>query len=214
MEKYIFADSDSGLPIQELPDVTKLVYLSAEMAAAAADMLLHKSDLAFALECLKLIKIVSPEPLTLQQALWRSALVSYYKCFGSGVRAALISTDIYVVPLALEAYEHLKYLRNKHIVHDENSFSQSIPLAALNNGEKEFKIEKIICYHIVLEQENYDNFHLLVSDAIKFVDQKFNELCIALTNELEKETYEELSNREAFSKSRIQFDTISKRRKK
>lgn len=55
MDDYTSADSDSGLPIKELPDATKLVCLQGENARVVADMALHKSDLEFSLGCLSAI---------------------------------------------------------------------------------------------------------------------------------------------------------------
>ena len=76
-------------------------------------------------------------------------------------------------------FDYFKNLRNKHFIHDENSYAQSLPGAVLNKGNKPFKIEKIICVNTVaetLEQENYSNLQLLIEKARDWVDKEFEAL--------------------------------------
>ena len=106
-------------------------------------------------------------------------------------------------------------LINKHIFHDENSYAQSLPSIAINNGSKSYKVEKVLCLtqHIdTLEQSTYNNFHLLITEAIKYVETACNELSNVLTESLEKETYDSLINMDTLTLTIPSAEDIKKRR--
>ena len=217
MEYFQVSKTDSGLHIEGFPDAVKVVRIDHPRAKRLADFALHKSDLEFAAECLDTINQVSDKPWVLRQALWRSAIVHFMKCFGdSGARSQLSVEKIYKkAPPALTAFAYFKDLRNKHVIHDENSYAQSIPGAALNNGTKSFKIEKILCLSVVgetLEQDNYNNLHLLVQTAKAWVVAEFDVLCAAITKDLEVVSHERLLARESISFRVPTLDDIGKRR--
>jgi hypothetical protein len=204
MEQYEILKTENGYHIKGLPDAIKVVKIDTREARAVADMSLHRSDLRFSLECLNAINSTPDEPYILRQALWHSAIVHYSKCFqGSCARISLSENKIYKNDTeGLEIFNWFKNLRNKHIVHDENSYAQSLPSAAINDGSKSFKIEKILCltqFIVTLEQATYNNLHLLVTKALQYVENKFDELCNILTVELEKESYEDLIKRDVLS---------------
>ncbi len=96
------------------------------------------------------------------------------------------------------AFNYFRSLRNKHLVHDENSYAQSIPGAVLSNGKKNYNIEKIVCFTalgVTLEQGNYGNLKLLIQKARAWVVSEFDALCERLAIELEKESYDKLLER-------------------
>jgi hypothetical protein len=136
------------------------------------------------------------------------------KCFGNSARFQLSERRIYKSEPeeVLIAFEYFKNLRNKHLIHDENSYAQSIPGAALNNGAKNYKIEKIICLSalgVTLEQDNYSNLKLLLSKAKAWVASEFDSLCERITESLEKECYEDLIARDAITYRVPTVDEIS-----
>ena len=218
MEHFPISRTDTGLHIEGFPDAVKVVRLNGLKAKRLADLALHKADLECAVQCLESINQVGDRPWVVQQALWRSAIVHMMKCFGdSGARSQLSAKKIYKGDsLALTVFDYFKNLRNKHFIHDENSYAQSLPGAVLNKGNKPFKIEKIICVNTVaetLEQENYSNLQLLIEKARDWVDKEFEALCEALTKELEAEPYENLFKREAISFNVPTVNEIDKNRK-
>jgi hypothetical protein len=149
--------------------------------------------------------------------LWRAAITHYMKCFGdSQGRSQLSAKKIYKRnEPALTAFNYFKYLRNKHLVHDENSYAQSIPGAILNRREKPYKIEKIVCLSAIAEtlsQDNYGNLHLLVQTTNAWVVSEFDTLCEALTKELEALSYDDLLNRKAIIYRAPTIDEIIKTR--
>ena len=75
---------------------------------------------------------------------------------------------------ALIAFSYFLNLRNKNIIHDENALSQAIPEAAVNDGTKSFKIEKIIVTSldaITLGQENINNLSLLIERTLTWIEK-------------------------------------------
>jgi hypothetical protein len=217
VENYQISLTNSGLVIEGVPDAIKAVAIDGPKAQRLAHLSLHKWDLEFALSCLEAINQSPPEPPIVRQALWRTAMIYYVKCFGVNADRFQLSADsIYKGEnLALENFEFFKNLRNKHLVHDENSYLQGIPGAVLNNGSKPYKIEKIVCLNALgetLGSENYSNLHLLISSALEWVIDQFEKLCNVLTTELESLPYDILASKRTMQYSKPTFeDTFQKR---
>lgn len=203
MEPVYFDVAEGKIAIQGFPDGAKVIKLSGPLAQRLADMLLHQSDLRFADECLDGINLVPEFPSALREGLWRSALVHVMKCFGSSeARSALPEKKILkdLPPVALEVFEYFKHLRHKYIVHDENAYAQAVPGAIINDGKKDYKIEKIVCLGSLaqtLHQDNYSNLKLLIELSLKWTTEQFDLLTAKLTEELETIPYAELLSRTA-----------------
>jgi hypothetical protein len=218
MEHFAISKTESGLRIEGFPDAVKVVTINGPEAKRVADLFLHKEDLEFADACLDAINQMPENPVVAREALWRSAIVHFMKCFGSSARFQLSAAKIYKgePPEALMGFEYFKDLRNKHFVHDENSCAQSIPGAVLNNGTKSYKIEKVVCFAAIgatLEQGNYGNLKLLIEKARAWVVTEFDSLCERITGLLEQESYEDLLAREAITYRVPTVDEISSSRK-
>lgn len=201
MEHYPVTRVDEGLHIEGFPDAVKLIALNDSKAHRIADLLLHRHDLEFADACLEAINTVPADPPTVREALWRCAVVHCSKCFGSSAaRFQLSRKKIYKdePPEAREVFEYFQHLRDKHIIHDENAYAQSIPGAVLNRGDKAYKIEKILCFGAhgnTLEQGNYSNLKLLIEKALAWVVSEFDTCCEFVTKDLEGIPYDELLKR-------------------
>jgi hypothetical protein len=197
MEHFAISKTEAGLHIEGFDDAVKVVEIGGQKAKRLADLSLHKTDLEFAETCLDAINQVPEEPIIFQEALWRSAVVHFLKCFGKSTRFKLDPKKLYKKdpPTALIAFNYFNSLRNKHLVHDENSYAQGIPGAILNDGGKSYKIEKIVCITVfgaTLTQENYTNLKLLTQKARAWVTSEFDSLCEKIAAELEMESYESL----------------------
>jgi len=99
------------------------------------------------------------------------AIVKFVKCFvGGSARIQLDEKVVFQNKIgALRVFNYFKDLRNKHFVHHENSYTQSVPTATLNNGRKDFKIERIVAISavgITLDQANYANLLLAATDSL------------------------------------------------
>ena len=204
MEFLPISKTNSGIHVEGYPDAAKLIKLDGPDTKRLASLSLHRVDLELAVQCLEAINRVSDGSEVEREALWRSAIVAYFKCFQhSAARFQLREKDIYgAEPDGLVAFKHLKALRDKHLVHDENSYAQSIPAAVLNREGKPPKIAKIVCLNIfakTLDQNNYNNLHLLIEKAKSWMIAEFDEHCNRLAQKLEAESYESLSKREEVS---------------
>ncbi len=204
MEPFEITKTPTCFHIEGFPDAVKAIRIEGPKARRLADLELHRADLEFGLLCLEEINRVPEDPYVLRQALWRSAVVHFVKCFGAS--EARFSLDPKVAykgdAEGVEQYKYFDSLRNKHLVHDENSYAQCLPGAILNKAENPHKIAKIACLSIfgdTLSQSSYNNLHLLLTLARTWVIAQFDELCNVLTKELEGEPYDALLSRQAIT---------------
>lgn len=198
-----FTFKDGILHIEGYPDAVKLIRLKGRKAKQLAHYAAHRSDLQDAKSYLDNMRTDLPEAVN--DALWRSAISTYIKCFtGGSVRdTKLRAKTIYKnVAIKMMAYEHFDNLRNKHLQHDENAYMQLIPCAAVNGGGKNYKIERVFANTIlcqIYDDGHYGNLQLLISEAEQWVAAAFEELARIITAELEQESLEDLLGRDAVS---------------
>ena len=197
MEQLAITVADGQIHVEGFPDAVKLVCLPGPKAQRFADLALHKWDLEATLERLSAINRVPEQAHQLRETLWESAIVHFIKCFGgSKSRFSLNATQVYKGDTqALQAFAYFDSLRNKHLVHDDNSYTQCLVGAVLNKRGISPKIAKITALSVVasvLGQENYQNLHLLATQARAWVVAQFDALADVLTRELEAKSYEEL----------------------
>lgn len=213
-------EGESSLQVEGFPDAERLIQIDDPKARRISDLLLHQYDLEFADECLNAINVAPSDPSAVKEALWRSAIVHFSKCFGSSAaRFQLSRENIYKnePPEAKLVFEYFKNLRDKHVVHDENSYSQSIPGAVLNRRDGARKIETIICFMArasTLEQTNYNNLKLLIKKALVWVVAEFNACCEGVAAELEALPYDELQRLPNMTYRVPDVGEISENRKK
>lgn len=204
METLRITAAPDAIAVDDFPDAVKIVRLEGPKAKRLSDLALHRTDLAFAATCLAQINPTPAQPPIARQALWRCAIIHYVKCFGdSESRFQLNAEKVYArEPLAMLNFRYFVDLRNKHFVHDENSYAQSIPGAVLNREDKPYKIEEVVSLSAIaetLEQNNYSNLHALIQKALAWVTADFDVLCDIITNDLEKEPYAALLARPGIS---------------
>jgi len=154
MEHFDITKTASVIHVEGFPDAVKLVKIDGPKTQRLADLCLHRSDLDFAADCIAATNQVPEEPRVFPIALWRGAIIRYMKCFGdSGARSQLSAERIYRAepPEALLDFQFFRERRNKHVVHDEYSYAQSVPGAVLNKGDKSYKNEKIPYHNIIAD---------------------------------------------------------------
>ena len=201
MEYFSITKTDAGLHIEGFSDAVKVIRIDESQSKRLAALSLHETNLAFAAECLKMINQVPDERPVLRQMLWRAAIFHYIKCFGKNKsRSSLSAKKIYTRDAeGLSTFNYFKALRNKHVAHDDNLYSQSLPGAILNRRDKEYKIEKVVCLNVTAEtlnQDNYSNLTLLIKTTKAWVASEFDNLCQAVIDELETKPYDELYGQE------------------
>jgi len=199
MEHLRITPTSDEFHIEGFPDAVKVIQLTGNLPRRLADLSLHASDLRFAAQCLDAINQVSDEPSVIRESLWRSAIIFYVKCFSTENRArrsALSFKAVYKNALmARDAFHYFKNLRNKHLVHDENSYSQALPGAVLNHREAVSHIAKVVCITVTaatLNQGDQDNLYNLIHEALVYAESQYDDICNQITSDLEPRSYEEL----------------------
>lgn len=190
---------ETSLHLSEIPDAVKLVQLSGPKAQRIASLALHRNDMNFALECVKAIGRLPEHEMFLRTALWRSAIAHCIKCFGeSEARFRLDPSVVYKgrPPAARVSFDFFRSMRNKHFVHDENLFMQCSVGAAINDGSKPKKIERIasiVQTFEVLNPQLLGNLRLLIQHALEWIQRQFDDCATVLERDLEQLPYDKLA---------------------
>jgi hypothetical protein len=196
---HLSGSPETGLQVNGIPDAVKLVRVDGPKARRLADLALHGSDLRFALESLEAIDQYPDSEETIRSALWRTSITLLIKCFGDpGARFQLDASRVYQNCSAelLEAFELFKSLRNKQFIHDENAYTQCPIAAALNDGTKSYKVERIVSIahrFEVLTPPNVKNLRLLITQALTWIGQQYDKCAAMIHAELEQAQYSELA---------------------
>lgn len=192
----------STLHIEGFPDAVKVIAVHGQLAMQLADLALHRADLIRADEYLNGINLVQEE--FLREGLMVAALVRFCKCFGENRARTTVRLDAKAIFGAhkdgWDTYNFFNKVRNKHVVHDENSFSQASVGAALTKRGAPYKIEKVFSFAVnsdLVTQEFFSNLELLIKIAQKWVDAEIERINREVTRELELESYETLLARDA-----------------
>jgi hypothetical protein len=157
------ATGDIGMTIKD-PNYHGMIAIPDEYTKAYVHLFLHRTDLFRAREFLaEFDKLGVPTPNLVRpgyampvvaQSLWLSALGATMKCFQRSVsRKKLDPARVFgadkTQPVRA-AFDLLKDLRNKHVLHDENDWMQTVPYAIYADaGNNQAKFGDINC--VVLE---------------------------------------------------------------
>lgn len=198
MERHLITHRPGqGLHIEGFPNAERVVRLTGPHARRLAALCGHLSDLQFTHNCLHAINRIANDDHVVREALWHSALVHFAKCFtDSAARGGLSGKRVYKGDT--EGQEVLRYylhLRNKNIVHDENSFTQMLPGAIVNNPDQAERIDQVVCVGVtssVLGQEDWARLLLLTQKAIAWTEAEVDGLCAFIKAGLASKTYDEL----------------------
>lgn len=198
MEKLPIEFTGKSFEVKGIPGAAKMIEITGPKAKKIADLGLHAGDLGFAMECLQTIN--STESEVARRAMWEAAVVHFMKCFGGNqARSSLHRGKIYGSDKGANiAFDYFFDLRHKHVVHDENSWSQSLPGAVLNGPNNKRKIELVTTLNLEgssMAQANYSNLHQLISVAQTWVGDAYDKLCESIRSDLEELPYDELVKR-------------------
>lgn len=195
---------DDALHIEGFPDAAKVVALDDDGARLLADLMLHSTDLRMTVAALDVLDETPEDDVLVRESLWRAALVSFFKCFGkSAARTTRLDpSTIYAneIPQAREAFDHLKHLRNKHVVHDENAWTQVMVAAILNQEDAESKVEEVVASvisSVTSVPQNSEALRRLTSIALAYAESECDRLCAVLQAALETQPYDALIARPA-----------------
>lgn len=153
-------------------------------------LLLHRYDLTLAHDWLMQLVNVEHDDV-LRQALWHASLVHFYKCFSASAdRVTLSPGKIYGTTCdkwgPRDAFDLYKRLRNRHVVHDENGFSQALAGAIVGpeGGPNVLQVAATVMTAQTADRESFINLGQLVMMAIEYVEGQVDEIGAALEAEL------------------------------
>lgn len=150
-------------------------------------IVLHEVDLRFCRYCLKELRSLNWEKQSeLAEAFWISCIGRFFKCFGgSKARSQLSATKIFKAnPQVKEVFKHFQALRDKHIVHDENPFSQAFVAVAINASEHDQLMVEVFASPIhlfMINDTEIERLHQLIDETFAWVSEKRIELEKTLT---------------------------------
>ena len=125
-----------GLHVEGFPEAVKLAQLSDRRARRLAHLQLHREDLDFALRCVRSLRDNADHPPLVRDALFRSALVTWSKCFGRNeARSSLPADKIYAAGPPRDVYRDYTALRNKHAQFDDLADSIRAELEASDHEQ-------------------------------------------------------------------------------
>ena len=221
MQRYKITMVDDKFHIEGFPDAVKVIStsrLSPHLSRQLADCVLHRDDLSFSKKCVELLYNSETNTPLVREALWRCAIVHYCKCFDQTgkIRAAIPYSKYLPGGDARVCHQYFLDLRNKHVVHDENSYTQASTGAVIAPDGRSIKIEEIVCTKIsgvTLTDENLDILHRLIGEALNWIESHFDQLVAMIKTEFENQPYQTLLGQPDMAPYRAPtVDEVSKRR--
>ena len=198
MQQYETKIDGGKLIIDGFPDAAKVISVSAlapGLSRNLADLALHRLDLMFARDCLADLHDCGSEVAS--EALWRSAIIYYCKCFDDTARARkfLRSGEIFDRGDPRKLHRYFMTLRNKHIAHDENAYLQAHPVAVIAGEDKGYSVEKVLYLTFqsrTRDETNRQKLGLLVTHVLSWTEARIEEYYKLIRVELEKHDYQVL----------------------
>lgn len=193
-----FTVADGQFHIEDYPEAIALKRIDTPIARQLQAVTLHQFDLVFCRDALaEIARLNMAENATVVEGLWVAAIARYFKCFGSNKsRSQLSLQKIFKShPGAEVVFAYFQDLRDKHIIHDENPFTQAFAGVAVNGLEAQYKVADIIT--LAFNAFTVDDAHLtqlaqLVDVSLTWVNEKRDELHNHLARDYEQWSHEKL----------------------
>ena len=200
VQRYKITLVSGQFHIEGFPDAVKAISISGlapHLSRQITDYVLHQDDLIFGQQCTNLLLNPNIGPPVVREVLWRSAIVHYCKCFDQPgkIRTALPYSKFLPSGNARLGHQFFLDLRNKHLVHDENSYTQASTGAVIAPEGKGHKVEEVICTRVVgvtLIDDHLTILRHLIDQALTWVESRFDQLSAMIKTELESQPYETL----------------------
>lgn len=186
---YRFAAVKRGRHLQLVDADEKVLFkqVSGPLVHQLQSVALHEVDLRFCKACLKELRALNWEKQSDQaEAYWIACITRFFKCFGgSKSRVKLSARKIFVTPPTDDTFAFYLALRNKHIVHDENAFSNAHVVVAINTDDVSDPLKEVFVSPVhlfIINEVELDRLSLLVETASDWVVSKRVELEQLLEN--------------------------------
>ena len=184
--------------IENYPHAIAVKRIDDPIARQLQGISLHRSDLNFCRAALaQLADLDRIAQALLAEAWWVSAIARYFKCFGRNtVRTQLSARKILKGQIgAFGVFAYFQDLRDKHIIHDENPYTQSFAGIALNGRDAKVKVADILSGTMnvfTADDSHLTSFSKLVDFTLSWVTSKQDELLNLLGAKYERWPYDEL----------------------
>lgn len=193
-----FTVTEGRFHIEGYPDAIALKRIDTPIARQLQSLILNAHDLEFCRDALAEIGRLSHDENRLAvDGMWVAVIARYFKCFGRNKsRSQLSAKKILRSHTGAETvFTYFQALRDKHIIHDENSLSQAFTGVALNHRAAPFKVADIIALAfnaVTIDQAHYTQISQLVAITLAWVYAKVDELHNQLGREYEQWSHDDL----------------------
>jgi len=189
---------DDKLHIERYPNAIALKRIDGPIERQLQDITLHANDLSFCSEaCAQIRDLDRDKHRFLLKALFIASIARYFKCFGDSESRAQLSPGKVLKnhPGAEKVFEYFLDLRRKHIIHDENAYSQALIGIVLNPKDAPAKIADVVSTAVTvltLDDAHLQQFSNLVAVSHEWVSAKRDELHRILAQKYERMRFEDL----------------------
>ncbi len=166
-----------------------------------ADLRLHQLDMIFCKNAFqKFGTLLSSTDYSLELDIyWIAILTKFYSCFKkSKARTALKKQDVFKNDMnALQAFNSLEAMRDKHIVHDENPLNTSISCVVLGDCNKIIDVFSLMMKAHHPDNGTAQNLYNLIDHTIKYVNFEIDKCikeCFKWLENLSPSVLEKMSN--------------------
>lgn len=183
-----------------MPGAANVLHLRGGLATRFAHIALHRTDLTFANECVRLVSELQDRNTVTAEALWRCALLHYSKCFAPPkVAAGRSHLDARRVlnnePGAMADHAMFLEIRNKQLAHDEgthNFWSVGAVIAPVGAPRKVDRIAALQLEGVTSGAENPAKLQALILRCAAWAEAEFNDLMVKMMSLLERVPHEDL----------------------
>jgi hypothetical protein len=212
-------DGKGGAFVFNVPGSANVLHLRGGASTRFAHIALHKTDLKFASECLKLAATTESRNTVTAEALWRCAVLHYSKCFAppkvpSG-RSHLDARRVFKnEPQAMSDHSLFLQIRNQQLAHDEGTHNFWSVGAAIAPLGEQCKVMRVIAGQVEgvsLSDENLTKLGGLIQQCAAWAEAEFNELTVQIVSSLEPVPHEDLLRHRS---AQMKFPPTSNRAKR
>jgi hypothetical protein len=176
MKRLTFTVEPGKFKINEYPDAAWLGAIEGDEVTVLKSFALHQHDLE---SCEQALQICGPlmdhkdDPGSALQVkvLWTGILALYVKCFATGARQGLCHETVFPDPEDRKAHQYFKDMRDKHLIHDVNVYSDAHVGVVVNPQGTSPKVADVVSHIVEAFPSLIDmqTVYNLVTGALTFV---------------------------------------------
>ncbi|MEU4412746.1 hypothetical protein [Nocardia salmonicida] len=200
MDSVPFSLVDGRIHIDAYSDAVKFVQLSTADTDVrdAAAMAHHIDDLQHAHQAVVRLSTFPEDPKVVREALWRSAIVTYWKVFDHASKRhkrKLRPEEVYEPGLPQEVFAHFKRLRHEVVAHNAPGPFLSNIVGAVIGPSEDLKVERVLQLHMApvhIEESAVTNLGLLVENALNWAINELDRVHDEIADRLRRRPYQAL----------------------